>query len=310
MIDEKFNREFLEKIKEEKITPKPKWHFLLKNYLVWGAGLASLIIGGVAFSVVIYLTRNNDWDAYKQAGESFGSFILLTIPYFWLVFLGLFVFLVYYNVKHTKNGYRYPLVIISLINVVASIVLGGAFYFLGVGRAIDEILGERAPFYGQIINQRMGYWINPEEGRLAGVVVSIESRDKFILLDLNKKDWWVVNKEDSVGKIIVGEPIKMIGKRISENVFEAEQFFPALGPGGGMFRKHQMLNMGEIRDRMIIQDQMMKRFASGEPNTCLMNQGGQLDGLNYLLKNYQEFGDFLNNNPDIKKDLEDKRLIK
>lgn len=310
MISEKFDRDFLEKIKESKIFPKPKWHFLLKDYLVWIAGVLSLLLGAVAFSVILYLARENDWDAYEQAGETFASFVVLTIPYFWILFLILFVFLVYYNVKHTKKGYRYSLAVILSANVVASMVLGGIFSVLGVGRTIDNILGEKAPFYGQIINQRMGYWSDPEEGRLAGIVVSIEEKDKFILLDLDKNNWWVVNRDERVGRIIVGEPIRMIGRKTSENIFEADQFFPVGGPGSGIFKRHQNLNMIEMRERMMQKDVINRLGENVGEDLCLMKSlSNNLNGVNYLLQTYPEFSDFLDNNLEIKKDLEIKGVI-
>jgi len=41
--DKNFNDNVLHKIKEEKISPKPRWQFLLKNILMWGLGVVSLI---------------------------------------------------------------------------------------------------------------------------------------------------------------------------------------------------------------------------------------------------------------------------
>jgi len=93
MNDKNISQKVLEAIKNQKIVPKPKWTFLLKENLMWAFGIASLIVGGLAFAVIIHMVRNNDWDVYQDISGGLLQFILLTLPYFWIVFLALFIFI-------------------------------------------------------------------------------------------------------------------------------------------------------------------------------------------------------------------------
>lgn len=230
----------LHKIKEEHISPKPRWHFLLKNYVVWLAGGVALLIGAAAVSVMIYLFRFNDWEIYEETHKSLAEFFLLTLPYFWIIFLGLFVFIVYYNLKHTKNGYRYPLYIVILAPVALSICFGAVFFSFGWGEKIDSILGRQAPFYDIIINRHVDFWSQPNEGRLAGLIISEPIDSNFILLDRNQKEWVIVLEEKNflspAEVVVIGQPVHLLGKVVGDNEFRTVRIMSArVGQG---FLKH------------------------------------------------------------------------
>lgn len=237
----KFDQELLGKIKKEKIIPKPKWQFLLKDFVIWGAGIISLIVGGLANSVIIYLLRYNDWGIYSQISDSLLEFVLLTLPYFWMLFFAFFVFVIYYNIKHTKKGYRYPLSIILTASIIISIILGAIFFKAGMGQAIDDVLGEKAPFYEKIINRQMRFWSRPEQGRLSGLIISELSNNEFILIDLNHMEWIVKTEKTIIApnvKIEAGVPIKLDGKQLSENIFYAKKII-LISPGRGLFERQK-----------------------------------------------------------------------
>ncbi len=237
--DDKFDSGILNTIKEKKIKPKAKWTFLLKNYVVWAFGIISLIFGSIAISVIIYLIKNNDWDLYTELSGSLLEFVLLTMPYFWMVFLAVFIFVINYNIKHTKRGYKFSLSVIFSASIFISIFLGVLFFNIGLGRALDDVLGERVSFYDTIINPRVRMWDNPEAGRLVGMIIEEISANEFQLLDRHKKEWLinVVNVETPLDtRIERGCPVKLTGKKERDNYFVVEQIFVHNGPGRGMFR--------------------------------------------------------------------------
>lgn len=239
--NEKFDQELLEKIKEKKSDQKSKWHFLLKNYVIWAVGILALIIVGLAFSVIIYLLKYNDWSAHRQINASFLEFALLTLPYFWVLFLALFIWFVNYNIKHTKKGYRYPVPIIILITVVISILLGGLFFRVGLCEVIDDVLGERAPFYEKIFNRQADFWSQPESGRLAGLVLSKSGDAEFTVLDIKQNKWTVQFKQNEnfpPVEIQIGKPIMIVGKKIGEDIFSAKRVM-SVGPGRRFFMRHK-----------------------------------------------------------------------
>ncbi len=240
MLNKNFDQELLGKIKEKKIIPK--WHFLLKDYVVWFFGVLSLIIGSLSFSVIIYLAKFNDWEAYNQIGESFLSFIFLTLPYFWILFLIFFMAIVYYNIKHTKRGYRYSLFAILFGNIVVSILFGAIFFRAGVGQAIDDVLGARAPFYSEVINRQMYFWCQVNEGRLAGIVLEIKDDNNFILIDIHQRKWAIAHNIEVISKIKIKNPVRLIGEKIDDNTFKARQVLLAGRSGRGMFERHNFDN--------------------------------------------------------------------
>lgn len=232
---ENFDAKLLEKIKAGKISPKPRWEFLLKNYIVWAVGLLALLVGAAAISVMIYLFQYNDWNLYELTNKSFAEFFLLTLPYFWFIFLALFVFAVYYNFKHTKSGYRYSIYVVIIGSVSLSIILGSSFYALGLGGKIDNILGRQAPFYDRFINRHLDFWFNPDEGRLVGLVASPLENNYFVLVDRSSGEWIVTYQStDDEHFIIPGQPVRMTGKETGNHEFRADHLW-LLIPAHGFF---------------------------------------------------------------------------
>ncbi len=238
-IDENFESKLLEKIKEEKINPTPRWQFLLKDYVIWILGALLLLIGSLSFSVLIYLFKNNDWDVYEKLSGNFLQFILLTLPYFWILFLALFVFILDYNIRHTRRGYKYPLTIIVLASVFSSAFLGFLFYGLGFGEQLDYVLGRQMPFYEKFMNPRIGMWENPRDGRISGVVVEKIEPEIFRMMNRMQEEWIIDLSEANLPPgyfIEIGKPIKMTGKITGEQVFAVDMIFPP-GPGRGIFER-------------------------------------------------------------------------
>ncbi|MDP3836992.1 MAG: hypothetical protein Q8Q67_02735 [bacterium] len=237
----------IDKIKNESLVPKPRWHFLLREWLVWTFGTLALIVGAASVAVMRYLAENSPWAMHSTYGQTFAGWLLLSLPYFWLFLLGLFLWLLYYNLKHTKRGYRYPMFYVALAALFASILLGLAFYTLGVGRAIDGVLGRKAPLYAHVFNPHVDFWSAPEEGRLAGLVVAhTADENTFILIDRDRGEWLVTYNPRDDSFILIGQPLRAFGTITGEQRFEAvkimrmmsgREYFQRLGPGnGGMHR--------------------------------------------------------------------------
>jgi hypothetical protein len=242
-----FENKLLAKIKEEKINPKPHWQFLLRNNVIWLSGVLALIIGAAAVSVMIYLFKFNDWAIYEQTKKSFWEFFVLTLPYFWFIFLAFFVFVIYYNFKHTEKGYHYSTLLLLSASIVLSIFLGVVFYAAGVGAKLDSILGRRAPFYDQVFNRHINFWSQPAEGRLSGLVIIENKQGEFLLIDSRQKEWLVkVTKTKPYPKefIVVGQPIRLLGEETDEQTFRADIILP-VNAGRNFF--HRLDGRGPMR---------------------------------------------------------------
>ena len=245
-------QKLFEKIKKEGVSPKPGWIFTVKNYLLWTAGVAFILVEGAAVSVIIYILRYSEWGVYEQLTDGLGQFLLLVLPIFWLILLAALAWVVFFDIRYTKRGYRYPVYMVVLSALLAGLALGAIFSSLGVGRYIDHTLSGSAPYYSEVINPRVGFWCQPEEGRLAGVVVSDSLPEKFILYGCRQKSW-TVGMDDIRGRfgpermgcdrmIIKGEHLKVIGEKVSPDEFSAHDILP-LRPGGHFFERRMKEHM-------------------------------------------------------------------
>ncbi len=233
-----FSEKIINKIKEKDIKPRPHWQFVLRNIAIWVLGGLTLLIGGLAASVVIYMIKENDWEIYKQINDSLLSFTILTMPYWWLVVLLLFIAVADYYLKHTKRGYRYRLSAVAMVSVVVSVILGALFFNMGAGEAIDDVLSERFPRFAQTTNPRLHIWCHPEAGRLSGVVVNVENERKFQIQDPRSLTWVIMSEGAHLHhgiKIERGATLRMIGQQNGNAVFMAEKIMP-FGPGRAFFR--------------------------------------------------------------------------
>lgn len=255
MSDRNLSQEILTKIKDTK--PKPRWEFLLKNYTVWILGFVALLLASLSFATILYMMINNDWDIYGSIGGDLASFIFMTLPYFWLIFLALFVGGAYYNFKNTKGGYKFPFSKVVIFSVLVSMLFGLLLYEVGVGQAVDNILSTRAPFYKKFINPRHQIWSNTEEGFLAGIVVAV-GEELLVIDDVNHNIWYVSNIAASLPPILppgfiveVGTPLRILGEAIDNKYFEAEQILPMRGMNWIGNRPAPPGMMEEMRERKI-----------------------------------------------------------
>ena len=254
-MKEDFTKKILNKIKKNKIKPKARWEFLLKNYSFWFSGLLSLFIGALAFSVIIFIIRNNDWDLFQYAGKSLGVFVLATLPYFWLLSLILFLAVAYYYYKHTKKGYHYKMSLIVTLVLILSVCLGTLFYSVGFGQALEQTFSKRMPFYKHMMGTSRNFWLKAEEGRLAGMVTEIKTSDFFVLKDLNDK-YWDVDARAAMQKGMIeirsGNQIKILGKQVENNKFEAELIVPFLRHTKPLWHPWKCMGRAKFKGRQLL----------------------------------------------------------
>jgi hypothetical protein len=234
MQEYNLSEKILDKIKEKKIQPTAKWFFWLKDSVVWFLVIISLIIGGLATSVILFLFEYNEWDLYDKIAPNIWAFILLSLPYFWLVILLIFVIFILYNFKHTKGGYKYRSLYVIISSVLISIILGFIFYNLGLGNAIDNVLEDNAPLYGQIINRKQTVLHHPEKGILPGQIIKIINPRELLILDISNQQWQILIS-DSVQECPcqLGRKIIAIGQPLKNNIFLANfirELRPAFEP--------------------------------------------------------------------------------
>ncbi len=226
------SKSILEEIKRNNIKPSLKWKFVLRNYLLWATGIIMIIIGGLSSSVIFYMLINNDWNVYNKFGTGFINFVFITMPYFWLIFLFLFLFMADYYIRNTKYGYRFSLIKIVLLSIFASIIMGVLFYSFGIGKIIDNEFSKRISIYNKLTYDRERAWMKPEKGLLIGVISSIDDNNNFIVKSLDNHNWNIKGEDILIRKMVdfsVGGRVKIIGEIKEDEVFIAKDVRPWIG---------------------------------------------------------------------------------
>lgn len=232
---ENISKEVLKKIQERKVVPIPKWQILLKSSFVWGLFTLNIVLGSVGFGIVLYLITNNDVLSDLSLKTNTLQWIILAFPLAWIGITILFLFVAYYNFKHTDEGYRFGVFKIFLINIVAILGIGTLLYFSGLSEKLNTAFATNIPLYTHTMDTRMAVWMRPQDGYLAGEITSIDEDSMNLqLVDLNGKKW-VIEYVDALIKgrvdLAVGEVIKIAGDMSTEKVFKALEIRPWHGMG-------------------------------------------------------------------------------
>lgn len=253
MNKNKFKNKILDLIKEKDISPKPKWHFLVKDYSVWFFGIVSVLVGGVASSVIIFVVINGDWQVYRFLSGSILEHTIKVAPYFWMLFLGIFILIADYNFKHTKSGYRFSVPKVVGLSILASIILGLVFYQIGLAHITDYALSNRLPGYHKFTDIKKDMWNNPEKGLLAGELIPSERSGILILRDFDGNEWevGVTNLTPFDFDILDNfDTIVFAGSFVEDGKFEACVVKPWIVKGESHFVRDQMFKKMEENGMM------------------------------------------------------------
>lgn len=220
----------LERIKGEGIKPISRKIFSIKRVLFWLAVALSLVVTALAFSLILSALFNNDWDLYNKLGF---NFILKTLPYFWFLSLIIFIILGEYYYRKTLLGHRRNLFMVLGIYILYTVVFGEIFYLVGIGSFIEKSLLDNAPSYSNFVLNRHEVWLHPEEGLLSGTIVLVGDNE-VELIDINGSVW-IVNTERAFSygnvNVEVDEKVKILGDKVEDNIFDAEEIRPWVGTG-------------------------------------------------------------------------------
>ncbi len=231
----KTSKNVLEKIKKFEIKPIPKWQFMLKESFVRILFGINIFLGSIGFGIVLYLLMNSEVLQDKTLLSTFWERIIFGIPLAWILLTIFFVIVAYYNFKNTQEGYRYDVIKIFLLSIFISFFLGSILYFTRLSERLNDLFVENIPYYTHTLDLREKIWMRTEEGFLAGKIKSVDDEMKlFELIDLEGSVWEVTYGKAMVKsrvQLVEEEEIKIIGKRVSNNIFEASEIRPWGGSG-------------------------------------------------------------------------------
>lgn len=227
----KLSNKIIDEINKKNVKPIPKYQFLLKKYIIWILFILSILIGSLSFAFILFQITDIDFEIYNELNEIYPNYIFQIIPFIWILIMGLFLFVAYYNFKYTDSGYKYNNYIILFISFLLSIILGFIMYFFNVSAIIEtNIIEIYVPSeYQKMLNPQKNIWNNPNKGLLHGILKKRENRNRFIIEDINNKIWYIDTNNIPINiqnDFQINQRIKIQGIYIDEKEFKAKKIIP------------------------------------------------------------------------------------
>ena len=229
----KLSQSILSKIEKEHITPTPKWVFWIKNCVFWFIFVVAVLIGARAIGVVIKVLNAPDFAMFMESNGGIVKPLWAVLPLFWISFFSLFVIFAILGLHQTRHGYRLSIMKLVGINIFLSRIVGAGSYAAGDAHRFEEQTKRLAPFIKTAEERREQIWSEPEEGRLAGIVVEVSNGQVILLNDLMHQQWQVTLTEAKIWDQLVIQPqikVRISGQKIDENQFEAFIISPWKAP--------------------------------------------------------------------------------
>ncbi|MBN2059395.1 MAG: hypothetical protein JW882_03165 [Deltaproteobacteria bacterium] len=223
------SKQVLKEIRQRQLRPYPRWHFVFRRSVIWTIFFISILLGSISAGIVIFQIRHAEWDLYQYFTDNLSAFLLLIVPYFWLLFLIGFSLLAYSYFRRTERGYRFWAFWVVLGSIVLSIIGGSLIYSTGLPKHIESVFYNKVSFYRVLSEHKQKVWVSPDQGLLAGRIVTVISERSVLLEDLVGNEW-TIDISDTIwrGNLVPREDlkIKIIGERGGENRFVAKEIRP------------------------------------------------------------------------------------
>lgn len=234
MDNKNFNKNLLDRIKNEEIKQTPKYIFIFKNIAIWFFLIISIFLWSLSLGISFDYLITADWYLFKKIWL-FKVFIVF-LPIFWIVFLILSSFLSYYNYRYTDKGYKLSLWRVFSLNIISSFILAIILYFTWANVYIESKLEEYVPKYRSVlvddkVTRMVKVWQNEDKWLLIWELIEVRE-NKLTFKDYNNKNWNIIlnNKIITDVKHRVNiqswEKIKIIWEKVDESNFKAFEIRP------------------------------------------------------------------------------------
>lgn len=227
------SEKFISRIKEENIKPIPRWRYTIRNLILWFTFLLSVIVGALAFSIILFAIQQIEFSLIKHMTHSRMEMWLGLLPFLWIITMLVFLLISIFGLKKTRKGYKFSAKKVIAASAITSILLGTLFFVGGGAKWLENAFAMNVEFYEGVNEKKMKMWSIPEEGYISGYIVSVED-STIQLKDFNESIWTVnINnaKIFAIVELVEGEKIKIIGEMISKDYFTAEEVRPWGGFG-------------------------------------------------------------------------------
>ncbi len=218
----------ISKMKDQNLKPIPKWRFTLKGMTIGLTLIVSVILGGLAFSVVLFSIQQLGFDLIAHMSHSKIEFLLGLLPFLWIVLLLVFLIIGMISIKNSRKGYKFSPSKLLLFNTAFSILLGTLFFIGGGAQWLENTFAVEIEFYESVQEKKINMWSMPENGYLSGTIESV-NEETLNLIDFSNKKWTINFQQAHIPPVVLleeGEVIKLRGKMNSIDYFIADEVRP------------------------------------------------------------------------------------
>ncbi|GAB4411593.1 MAG: hypothetical protein OHK0039_16870 [Bacteroidia bacterium] len=232
----------LHTIADRQIRPQPRWRFQLVRGLRLLVFIASVGLGALAFSVILFSVQQTDFQLLQHLRHSRLELFLGLLPLFWIGLQVCFLLAAMILSRQSGRGYKFTWGRLAGWSIGLSILLGTAFFITGGGQRLERAFALRVSLYESVQDKKERMWSIPQQGFLAGIIT--DRADTVLQVrDFQGHTWSVTYATAFVAPIVrldTGETIKLVGIMEGPAQFRADEIRPWGGPGQHNGRPHPL----------------------------------------------------------------------
>jgi hypothetical protein len=206
-------------IESKQVKPRPKWHFIVRNIVLWIPGLITTFLGAYTVAGVLYGILHAHLENRLYADYSGQVVFIVIIPILWVLSFALFCLITISLLRKTNTGYRHTAVQLLSISVASSIIIGILFYTFTSASLAGPGMLYRYPTQ----HQQESIWNNPDNGRISGVITTVNGAN-ITVADFNGSIWHIdASAIPANDKRIVQQrnAIRVVGVETADHIFTA-----------------------------------------------------------------------------------------
>lgn len=198
----------LREIKQQEITPRPRWQFVMRDYILWSFLAAATIVGAIVMAIVFTVVSDHPWELMRFMKKGKLQFAFTVLPYIWIVLYVVIIGIAWKIAQETKHGYKRMTYILAT-SLLLSIVLGMVLSVFAIGRTLLMTTQEYMPGANAVLTQDS--WLHdPSEGRIAGRIIAIDDESNL---------WQVEDAQGQVWSVAVDDDAHISSVGMKDNAF-------------------------------------------------------------------------------------------
>ena len=249
----KISENIVDQIKKEKVTPRPRWVFVVSNIVLITMLIVTVAMGGVAMSLIYLKLFSLEWNFVTLAGDRGLPHIFEVMPLLWILLLLVLLGAAVWAFERTEGGYRYQPTLVVVAAIFMSMLLGALIYTSRGAEVFENALRNNLPPYEAMEMAKEKKFLNPEQGILVGEFLEKLSEQQISVEDISEKEWTVdlpnqLARDRRLQTLKEGQPILVIGKKTADQTFEAREIKFKRITGGSDLRNKLIRKM--MQDKM------------------------------------------------------------